>query len=890
MKHKKSAYNKAVLFALVSLSIAAAKEVKGQKTVGPKPVFSVAGFYPENNSPRKVYNFNPGWRFAKGNIKSAEQPDFNDSAWDQVSLPNGLEILPENASGMRNYQGPAWYRKIFKTTSSTGKGFIYFEGVMGKAVVYLNGVKVAEHFGGYLPFAVEINNASLVKNANNLIAVLADNSNDESYPPGKAQDNLDFAYLGGIYRDVYFIETPSVHITLPELSKTVAGGGVFVAVKDVKGNNANIEVRTEVQNEGQADAKLSVRSTLVDRDGKVILTKTTALMVTQGRAQQLVQQLDAKNVHLWHPDDPYLHFIKTEVLENGKVVDSYRTRFGIRLFEMRGDAGFFVNKKYIGHKLSGVNRHQDYVYVGNAVPNTSQYRDAKLLREAGSTIVRAAHYPLDPAFMDACDELGLLVTSANPGWQFYNEKDPRFEKFLAEDTHNLVRRDRNRAALLLWETAINETPWQPASVMKSLHSIVHQEFPFPGAFTAADVDEAKKAGFDFYYHGGMQEEKNSFTREYGDGGEVDNFYSQNAMSRVKREWGEIAMLNQASIRAKGLDEIFDTPPKRIGAALWAGIDHQRGYHPDPFLGGLLDVYRMPRYSFYLFKSQYDPSFKLPGIQTGPMVYIAHELTQVSGKDITVFSNCDEVRLTWLGKVVGTARPDSSMKNMPHAPFVFRNVFDFHEISSNWRNKTKDINLIAEGLIGGKVVVSSVKKYPERTTGIKLEIDSAGMGLYADGSDFIPVRATVVDNNGVAKVLASENIHFEVEGEGALVGSENNQANPMKTQFGTASILVRSTTKAGKITVKAYADGLKADEITFSSIAAELPLLFIDQPRPLAKNDRSMGRIGLNISGQKSSAEQGDVKGLQDKIKRLELEITSRDQDIMELRSKKDSKH
>ncbi|WP_293312500.1 glycoside hydrolase family 2 protein [Pedobacter sp. UBA5917] len=889
MKHKKTACTKAALFVAISLSMSAPKNVMGQKTINRQPVFSVAGFYPERNSPRRVYNFNPGWRFFKGDVKGAEQVNFNDSAWEQVALPNGLEILPENASGMRNYQGPAWYRKSFKTSRPTGKSFIYFEGVMGKATVYLNGKKVTEHFGGYLPFVIEIDNASLSKNADNVIAVLADNSNDESYPPGKPQDNLDFAYLGGIYRDVYFIETPDVHLTFPELSKTIAGGGVFVAVKDVNGNNADIEVRTEVQNGANKGARLAIRTTLENSDGKILITKTSSVALNQGASQQVIQQLDAKNVHLWHPDDPYLHFIRTEVLENGKVVDSYRTRFGIRLFEMRGDDGFFVNKKYIGHKLSGVNRHQDYVYVGNAVPNTGQYRDAKLLREAGNTIVRAAHYPLDPAFMDACDELGLLVTSANPGWQFYNDKDPRFEKFLAEDTHNLVRRDRNRAALLLWETAINETPWQPASVMKNLHHIVHQEFPFPGAFTAADVDEAKKAGFDFYYHGGMEEAKNSFTREYGDGGEVDNFYSQNAMTRVKREWGEFPMLNQANIRARGLNGIFDTPPKRIGAALWAGIDHQRGYHPDPFLGGLLDVYRMPRYSFYLFKSQYDPSFKLKGIETGPMVYIAHELTQTSDKDITIFSNCDEVRLTWLGKVIGTAKPDTSMKNMPHAPFVFKDVFSFHEISSNWRNKTKDIKLIAEGLIGGKVVVTTVKDYAERTTGIKLEIDSAGMGLYADGSDFVPIRATVVDNKGIAKVLASENIHFEVEGEATIIGNENNQANPMKTQFGTASILVRAGTKAGKIKVKAYADGLTADEITFSSKAAELPLLFVDQPLQVAKQNATPNKTVQNAPGQPVSA-TGSVKELQDKIKRLELEITSRDQDIMELRSKKDSKH
>ncbi|WP_256011719.1 glycoside hydrolase family 2 protein [Desertivirga xinjiangensis] len=850
------------------------------------PLFSTAGFFPIKDSPRKVSNFNPGWRFYKGSLTDAFKEGFDDSSWQIVGLPHGLEILGENASGMRNYQGPAWYRKKFKAPANRqGKSFVYFEGVMGKSTVWLNGKKVAEHFGGYLPFTIAIDNSSLHGDRENVIAVLADNSDDPTYPPGKPQDNLDFTYLGGVYRDVYFIETAPVHITFPELSSTVAGGGVFVAVKDVNGKNASLEIRTEIKNSSNTAKNLTVRTVLETAEGKEVMKKQSALKIGGGASSQVTQEMEPKNVHLWHPDDPYLHFVKTEVLENGKVVDSYRTRFGIRLFEMRGDQGFFVNKKYIGHKLSGVNRHQDYAYVGNALPNTGQWRDAKLLREGGSTIVRAAHYPLDPAFMDGCDELGLLVTSANPGWQFYNDKDPIFPKRLAEDTHALVRRDRNRPAVVLWETAINETPWQPASVMKNLHDIVHAEFPFPGAFTAADVDEAKKAGFDFYYHGGMEEEKCSFTREYGDGGEVDNFYSQNAITRVKREWGEFAMLNQAMVRAKGLQGIYPTPPKRIGAALWCGIDHQRGYHPSPFWGGLLDVYRMPRYSYYLFKSQYDADFKLPGIETGPMVYIAHELSQASDKDVIIFSNCDEIRLTWLGKVIGTAKPDPSLKSVPHAPFIFKNVFNFHEISSKWRNRTQDIEMIAEGLIGGKVVTRQVKRYAERTTAVRLEIDSAGIGLFADGGDFVPVRASIVDNKGVVKVLEPEFIHFEVEGEGEIIGGEFNQANPMKTQFGTSTVFIRATTKPGQIKVKAYAEGLKSDVITFNSRPSQLPLYYSEKAVAIAQNNSSGNKAGGSGKTSGLSAENSTVSELQEKIKRLQLEITSRDQDIMELRSK-----
>ena len=731
----------------------------------PVPQFSTAGYFAVSNSPRTVLNFNPGWRFLKADAVGAEKADYDDSGWEAANLPHSLEILGENASGCRNYQGPAWYRKKFGTQypegsiEKGGRCFVYFEGVMGKCKVWVNGKQVAEHYGGYLPFVADITDCMLEKD--NVIAVRADNSDDSTYPPGKPQNNLDFTYLGGVYRDVYLIRTSETFVTLPELSKTVAGGGVFVGVKDVNGNNADIEVRTEVANSNKAARKLTVRSVLEAAEGKDLLQQETVIDVPAGESRQICQNLAAQGVRLWHPDDPYLHFIRTEVLVDGKMCDSLRTRFGIRLFEMRGKEGLFVNKRFIGTKLSGVNRHQDYHFVGNALPNTGQWRDVKLLREGGSTMIRAAHYPMDPAFYDACDEFGMLATTANPGWQFFNFKDPVFEQRLYEDTHALVRRDRNHPSMLLWETALNETTSQPDRALQGMNKAANSEYPFPGFYTVADGSEAKRGGLNFYYHGGFDTPINSQTREYGDGGEVENFFSQNASTRVKREWGECALLGQAIIRAKNLDGIYGTPPQRIGATLWCGIDHQRGYHPDPFWGGLLDGARIPRYAYYLFKSQYGPEYKLPGIETGPMVKIAHELTQVSGPDVIIYSNCDEVRLTWLGKVVAVQKPDEGLSHIPHPPFTFKNVFDFAVIKKEWRARTGKIEMIAEGVIGGKVVVREDKKYPERSAGVRVTVDDAGSGLVADGSDFVPVRAAIVDSKGVPKVLAAEYVHFEV---------------------------------------------------------------------------------------------------------------------------------
>ena len=850
----------------------------------PVPPFSTAGFFAVPHSPRAVQNFNPGWRFLKADSAGAEKPDFDDSAWEVANLPHGLEILGENASGCRNYQGPAWYRKRFQAAPPVAgeRTFLYFEAVMGKCAVWVNGQKIAEHFGGYLPFAAEIGSLLRADGKDNVVAVRADNANDPTYPPGKPQNDLDFTYLGGIYRDTYLIQTGPVHVTLPELSKAAAGGGVFVGVKDVNGNDASLDVRTEVANSSPAPRKVTVRTLLETADGRDVLCNEQSIELAAGACREIVQTLEPKGVRLWYPDDPYLHFIRTEIVEDGQVRDSLRTRFGIRLFEMRAKDGLFVNKKYVGVKLNGVNRHQDYAYVGNALPNSGQWRDVKLLREGGVNMVRAAHYPQDPAFYDACDVFGMLVTTANPGWQFFNGTDPVFEQRIYEDTRNLVRRDRNHPALLLWETALNETPRQPARMLGEMHRLAHEEYPFPGMFTVADVDEAKKGGLDFYYHGGYNEQKNSFTREYGDGGEVDNFFSHNATTRVKREWGEDPLLKQAVIRAHDLNDIFGTPPVRLGAALWCGIDHQRGYHPDPFWGGLLDGFRVPRYAYDLFKSQYAPDYKLPGIATGPMAVIAHELTQVSGNDVIVYSNCEEVRLTWLGQVVGTQKPDAGYRSLPHPPFTFASAFDFSVIKRQWRDRTGKIEMVAEGFIGGNRVARAVKKYPERTTAVKVIVDDAGIGLTADGSDCVPVRATLVDNKGVPKVLASEYVYFEVEGPAEIIAGPLAHANPVKTEFGTATALLRAKAAPGVIRIRAHALGLSSGETHVVSAPAALPLAFDARYAAASKQPVTGNGETICVSG---SDQPADVTQLRGDVQRLQRELTSKEQDLMELRSK-----
>lgn len=178
--------------------------------------FSTAGFYRVPGSQRSVSSMNPAWRFHKGDVPGASDVRFDDSSWPVVSLPHGLEELPPEASGCVNYQGPAWYRKHFTPADSLRgkKVFLHFEGIMGKSRVFVNGKPATEHFGGYLPVIVDLT-GMLKFGEDNVIAVMTDNSDDPSYPPGKPQDMLDFTYMGGIYRDCWLVSHGDVYVTDP---------------------------------------------------------------------------------------------------------------------------------------------------------------------------------------------------------------------------------------------------------------------------------------------------------------------------------------------------------------------------------------------------------------------------------------------------------------------------------------------------------------------------------------------------------------------------------------------------------------------------------------------------------------------------------------------------
>lgn len=872
-----------ILFVWLSLSLWAARQ----------PEFSTAGFFRLDNSGREVYSMNPAWRFHKGAVEGAETKEFNDKDWTVVSLPDGIEYLPTEASGCINYQGEVWYRKHF-TPDAALKGkklFLHFEAIMGKSKVFVNGKLLTEHFGGYLPVIADVTDV-LDWNGDNVIAVWADNSDDPSYPPGKAQDVLDYTYFGGIYRDCWLIAHNNVFITDPNYENEVAGGGLFVAFGKVSDALAEVQLKIHVRNATKNPFSGRVEYMLLQPDGTEVARLSDKIQVKAGRATTVSDRMPVKQPMLWTPSTSTLYNLLVRVLDKeGNVIDGYRRRIGIRSIEFKGKDGFFLNGRPYGKPLIGANRHQDFAVVGNAVANSIHWRDAKKLKDVGMEIIRNAHCPQDPAFMDACDELGLFVIVNTPGWQFWNDA-PEFAQRVYSDIRNVVRRDRNHPSVWLWEPILNET-WYPADFAKNTRDIVDAEYPYPYCYSGSDSEARGHENFPVYFAhpANMQDAskeidptKTYFTREWGDN--VDDWSSHNSPSRVARNWGEQPMRVQAQHYAcpyypvTSYDVLYKQSPQHVGGCLWHSFDHQRGYHPDPFYGGLMDVFRQPKYSYYMFMAQRPAVKNDRNAGSGPMVYIAHEMTPFSGKDVTVYSNCDEVRLTFnKGGKTYTYKKDKNRPGMPSPVITFPDVYDFMVDKAFSRTqKQDDVYLLAEGLIDGKVVATHKVVPARRPEKILLWMDNEGTDLKADGSDFVTVVAAVADKNGNIKRLNNYNIRFSIEGEGRLLGGPGVLANPVPVKWGTAPVLVQSTLKPGKIRITASVlfEGSQmpiSGELEFESKPSVFPLVY--DAADAARIPLGSASAGQNTAS-KTDAER-EVERLRKELNTLKLKEVERQQ-------------
>ena len=749
------------------------------------------------SGPSRV-DFNPGWRFLLGESEGAAEVAFDDAGWNAATLPHTARVealvTGEPGSATYQWQGVCWYRKRFTVSpeDASRKVFLHFDGAMNVADVWLNGAHLGRHLGGWLPFGFDVS-SHVVTGAGNLLAVRLDNRDDPVTGP-KPLAQLDFSPYHGLYRSVRLVVKDPLHITDPILADRPGSGGVFVTYPEVSSETATVRVQAHVRNDRATAAAFRVRVVLVGPDGRLAAeSRSDDVRLAAGEDRAVVQELRTAEPALWSPGRPDLYTLHAEVVENGASVDRETIRIGIRRLEISADR-FRINGEPMC--LRGTNRHQEYPYVGYALSDAAQYRDAKKIKDAGFDYVRLSHYAHAPAFMDACDELGLVVMDCIPGWQFFNRAVPEFTGIQYENCRRLVRRDRNHPCVILWEVSLNETD-MPAEFIRNTHAIAHEEYPGDQCYTCGWTE-----GYDVFIqarqHGGCRDvtDRPCVVSEYGDW----EYYAQNAglaqeawanlapdeaNSRQLRWHGERALLQQAT----NFQEAHNDNRKTIAFAdgLWVMYDYNRGYAPDIESSGCMDIFRLPKFSHAFFRSQRDAAeIASPGA-TGPMVFIASYWTPESATRVRVCSNCDEVALYRDGALVERRGPDTDRisTDLAHPPFTFA------------LDAFRPGTLEAVGYLGGLEAARHAVRTPGVVERLQLRIDESGRPFATEGKDVAFVYAELQDGNGTVAPGAWENVAFGATGDVTLIG-----VNPFSSDAGIASILVQAETRRPRATVYA----------------------------------------------------------------------------------------
>ena len=735
----------------------------------------------------------------------------DDSKWPAVALPHTWSVYEttrdlhpfiEHATEREDsywWYGWGWYRKHFSIAKrfDQKKVFLEFDGVQKVSFVYVNGHLAGEHKGGYTSFSYDVTRW-IRFGEDNVIAVQVSNRRDDNlgHVPPMTAGNFDV--YGGIYRGVRLLLTNKVYV--PFQGSAESEGGSFIQTPYVSAESATVHDTTWVRNDEGAGTDLEVRSQIVDADGKVLATRTTPASVAAGELKPVVQDFDpVARPHLWAPSTPYVYRMVTTILEHGAVVDRWQSTFGLRFFSWnRAERRLYLNGRPI--QLIGTNRHQDFPWLGDAVPQWLQLRDLRDMRyNLGFNFQRTAHYSQDPAIYDFCDRNGIMVTEESP-----NIKDIDFGRDVQKQTMiEMIRRDRNHPSIFIWSIG-NET-----------------DHPADSAWTWAE-DQSRIINLRRGTNGG----KYVMTTE-------DDLALEQTLRCTIRGWYNDDAHNfapdsgePASGQVTGTEEWQHTTDARylqakrgtnIVVFLYADHGADRIYRNSPLHNvnpkGWVDGLRFPKYVYYLWQANFTEK---------PMVFIhpwPWQERYVGRKEpITIDSNADSVELLVDGKSLGVRKPDDAGVHVVH--------FDNVEVTRG------SIEAVAHK--GAQRVVDKIDM-PGAPLRLSLRVQDSDMA--ADRSGLAVLEVNALDAKGEVVPYIHPEIRWSVRGEGTLVGPAEYTSDTDKNgaEVGTMYIdlptvnLVRTTAKPGEIEVTVTSPGLEPASVTLHSVRADAGVDGIEQP-------------------------------------------------------------
>lgn len=755
-------------------------------------------------------NFDANWKFHLGDVSGAEKTSFSDNKWRELDLPHDWSIegsfRPDNPSGHQGGLLPGgigWYRKKFNLSDTAGKKFfIVFDGVYKNSTVYINGNELGTRPYGYATFQYDM--TPYILEGENVLAVKVDNS--------KQPDSR--WYTGaGIYRHVWLITSSPVY---------VAQWGTFVTTPAVSKKEATVNVLTTIANDTPEKSNLSILSTVLDESGKEVATQKQSVKANANSKTEVKTNFKVISPKLWDIENPNLYKLVTKVFQGKDLKDTYTTTFGIRTLAFRADSGFYLNGKNV--KILGVCNHHDLGSLGAALNDRALQRQLELLKTMGCNGIRCSHNLMAPELLELCDKMGFLVMDETfDSWYIGKDAAPfgfqnYFKDWHEREITDMVLRGRNHPSIIFW----------------SIGNEIKEQW-FPGSTNGGEIARELVATVKKYDTTRFTTSAFNFVRDADKKGmtaavDVVGFnYTIDAYDEIRQkhpDWFYLASETTSQFDSRGvyhftLDTIVKTFPDcqasafddagggttheeawlavknrpwMSGLYIWTGFDYMGEPAPYEKLAvssyfGIFDLCGFPKDSYYFYKSQWTSE---------PMVHLLPHWNWKEGQqiDVLAYTNCDEVKLYLNGQFLEAKK-----------------LADTPKLSLRWKVPFRAGVLEAEGYKNGKLVAADVVKTAGDAAKIELLPDRSTIN--SDGKDLSFITVKITDENGILVPDADNLVHFELEGEGKIVGVGN--GNPMSLEpakgrerrafSGMCQVIVQSTGNAGDIKLKASSLGL-----------------------------------------------------------------------------------
>lgn len=559
------------------------------------------------NPPRLKQNINREWKFILSDISGGESVGLDTKEWTDIHLPHSFSI--PYFMWYKVYNGYGWYRKTVDIPQdwSDKNISLEFEGAFIETEVYVNGDYLGKHVGGYTGFYFNI--TKHLNPGKNVIAVRVNNL----WKPDVAPRAGDHQFSGGIYRDVYLNVTDKLHVDVY---------GTFVYTPLVDKERALCEVQTDICNNYKEDKTCTIKTEVFSPEGTIVAKSQSIETINRAETKKIKQIFpEIKKPELWSPESPKLYKAITTVLIDEKEIDRYETPFGIRWFEWTADRGFFLNGEH--YYLMGANVHQDHAGWGDAVTNNAIRRDVQMIKDAGFNCIRGSHYPHDPAFSKACDEIGLILFQENAFWGTGGAYGDRFswtpptssgypnnpayranyDKSVLKQLKEMIKIHRNSPSIAAWSMS-NEpffSDGETYGAMKNLLRVATdssriwdptREAAIGGA-QRGEIDRLGNNAIAFYNGDGASRE------EFQNPG-VPNLVSEYGSTTAYRPgrffagWGDIEKSPQES------KDPWNPPAWRSGQIIWCGFDHGTIFGTWLATMGMIDYFRLPKRQYYWY--------------------------------------------------------------------------------------------------------------------------------------------------------------------------------------------------------------------------------------------------------------------------------------------------